>query len=76
VLTSSWHASVDVVSSDICDEDQEKCDYTRSISKKTRQDLDWFMLFRRVIAIRPVLLYYTVEEFVTTNELRGTTYID
>jgi hypothetical protein len=76
MLTPSWHASVDVVSSDICDEDREKCDYTRSISKKTRQDLDWFMLSRRVIAIRPVLLYYAVEEFVTTNKLRGTTYID
>jgi hypothetical protein len=76
MLTPSWHASVDVVSSDICDEDREKCDYTRSISKNTRQDLDWFMLSRRVIVIRPVLLYYAVEEFVTTNKLRGTTYID
>ncbi len=76
MILPSWHISVGIVSLDIFDEDREKYDYVRSISKKTRQDLDWFMLSRRVIAIRSVLLYYAVEEFVTTNELRGTTYID
>jgi hypothetical protein len=32
--------SVDVVSSDIFDEDREKRDYARSISKKTQRDLN------------------------------------
>jgi hypothetical protein len=32
--------SVDVLSSDICDDDQEKRDYTRSISKKARRGFD------------------------------------
>jgi hypothetical protein len=31
---------IDIVTLDICDEDWEKCDYVRSISKKTRQGLD------------------------------------
>jgi hypothetical protein len=51
-------ACVDVVSSDIFHEDQEKRDYARSILKKTRQSLDWFRPSRRVITLRPVSLYY------------------
>jgi hypothetical protein len=33
VLPPSWYTFVDVVSSDICDEDREKHDYARSISR-------------------------------------------
>jgi hypothetical protein len=50
--------SMTFVSSDICDEDREKRDYVRSISKNTRRDLDWFRPSRRVISLRPVLMYY------------------
>jgi hypothetical protein len=66
---------VDVVSSNICDEDREKCDYIRSISKKARRGLDWSRPSRRVIAIHPVSLYYAVRELVTPDELQAATYI-
>jgi hypothetical protein len=52
-----------------------KHDYARSISRKTRRDLDWFRLSRRVIGIRPVLLYYAVEKLVAPDELYTATYI-
>jgi hypothetical protein len=67
---------VDVVSSDIYDEDGEKRDYARSISKKARRVLDWFKPSRRVIALRLVSLYYTVGELVAPDELQVATYID
>jgi hypothetical protein len=67
---------IDVVSSDICDEDREKRDYARSISKKTWRGLDWFSLSRRVITLRSVLMYYTVKKLVAPDELRAATYID
>jgi hypothetical protein len=69
-------ASVDVVSSDICDENKKKYDYVRSISKKTWRDLDWCRHSRRVIGLCLVLLYYTVEEFIGLDELWVATYID
>jgi hypothetical protein len=40
VLPPSWHASVDMSSSDICDKDQEKHDDVRSILKINMMDLD------------------------------------
>jgi hypothetical protein len=67
------------MSSDICDKDLEKHDHERSISKKTRWDLDWFRLSQRVIALRPVLMYYAVKKFiklVAPDELQSVTYID
>jgi hypothetical protein len=39
-------------------------------------DLDWFRPSRRVIALRPVLLYYAMEKLVAPDELWATTYID
>jgi hypothetical protein len=42
----------------------------------TRRGLDWFMPSRRVIALRPVLLYYAVEKSVVPDELRTATCID
>jgi hypothetical protein len=75
-ISRYMNLTVDVVSSDICDEDREKCDYARSISKKTRRYLDWFRPSRRVITLHPVLLYYAVKEFVAPNELWAATYID
>jgi hypothetical protein len=62
--------------SDICDEDREKHDYARSISKKARRDLDWFRLSRRVIVLHPISLYYAMEKLVAPNELRAANYID
>jgi hypothetical protein len=41
----------------------------------TRQGLDWFRPSWRVIALRPVLLYYTMKKLVAPNELWATTYI-
>jgi hypothetical protein len=76
VLPPSWRASVNVVSSDICDVDREKRDYARSISKKIWRDLVWFRSSRRVITLRIVLLYYAVEEFVAPDELQAATYIE
>jgi hypothetical protein len=67
---------VDVVSSDIFDEDWEKRDYTRSISKKTRQGLDWFRPSRGVIALHPVSLYYAMGKLVALYELQATSYIE
>jgi hypothetical protein len=64
------------VSSHICDKDQEKCDYARSILKKARQGLDWFKPSRRVKVICPILLYYAVEKMVVPDELQAVTYID
>jgi hypothetical protein len=64
------------VSSDICDEDQKKRDYARSISKKTRKDSYWFRPSRSIIAIHPVLLYYAVEKLIALDELWAATYID
>jgi hypothetical protein len=57
------------------DEDQRKCDYARSILRKTRRGLDWFRPSRRVIAICPVSLYYAMEKLVALYELRAATYI-
>jgi hypothetical protein len=54
VLPPSWCAYVDVMSSDTCDEDQEKCDDARSISKINTTSLDWFRPSHGVIALRPV----------------------
>jgi hypothetical protein len=42
---------------------------------RTRQDLDWFRPSRRVITLRPILLYYAVERLVAPDELRAATYI-
>jgi hypothetical protein len=67
---------VNVVLSDICDDDREKHNYTRSILKKARQGLDWFRPSRRVIALRPVSMYYAIEKLVVPDELRAATYID
>jgi hypothetical protein len=64
------------VSSDIYDKDRVKHDHARSISKKTRQDIDWFRPSRKVIALRSILLYYAMEKLVAPDELRVTTYID
>jgi hypothetical protein len=62
VLPPSRRASVNVVSSDICDEDRKKRDYARSISRETHRDLDWSRPSRRVIVLRPILMYYAVEK--------------
>jgi hypothetical protein len=67
---------VDVVSSDIFDEDREKHDYTRSISKNARGDVDWFRPPRGAIGLRPVSLYYAVGKLVKPDKLRAATYID
>jgi hypothetical protein len=75
MLPPSCRASVDVMSSDICDEDQEKRDYTRLISKKAQRGLYWGSS-RRVIALRSVSLYYVVGELVALDELRAASYID
>jgi hypothetical protein len=75
-LSPTSHASVNVVTSDICEEDMEKCDYARSISKKTQRGLDWFKLSWRVIALHPALLYYVVKRLVAPDELWAATYID
>jgi hypothetical protein len=42
---------------------------------RIRWDLDWFRPSRRVIALRPVLLYYVVEKLVTPGELRANNFI-
>jgi hypothetical protein len=74
--TFSLFSCVDVVSSDICDEDQEKRDYVRSISKNAWRGLDWFRPSQRVIDLRPVSLYYVVGKLVAPDELWVVTYID
>jgi hypothetical protein len=61
-LSPSWRAFVDVVSSDICDEDWKKHDYVRSILKKVQQGLDWVRPSERVIDLRPISLYYAVKK--------------
>jgi hypothetical protein len=68
--------SLPVVPSNIFDEDREKYDYARSISKKAHRGLDWFRPSRGVIALRLVSLYYAVGKVITPNELRTVTYID
>jgi hypothetical protein len=40
--------------SSTCDEDQEKHDDARSISKRNTVNLDWYMTSREVIVLRPV----------------------
>jgi hypothetical protein len=40
VLSPTWHASVDVVSSNTCDKDQKKCDDARPISRMNTTVLD------------------------------------
>jgi hypothetical protein len=70
------NVTVNVVSSDICDEVREKRNYARSISKKTWQGLDSFGPSQRVKAIRLVLLYYAMEKLFAPDELRAATYID
>jgi hypothetical protein len=57
------------------DEDRRKCDYARSISRKTRRCLDWFRYSQRVTIIHALSVYYAVEKFVTPDKLRATTYI-
>jgi hypothetical protein len=57
------------------DKDQRKHDYARSISRKTRQGLDWFKPSQRVIALRPVSLYYAIEKLVAPDVLWDATYI-
>jgi hypothetical protein len=52
-----------------------KRDYVRSTSRKTRRGLDWFRSSRRVIALRPVSLYYAVKKLVVPDELWAATYI-
>jgi hypothetical protein len=64
------------MSSDIYDEDRKKFNYARLISKKVRQDLDWFRPSQKVIALHPVSLYYVVGELVAPDELWAATYID
>jgi hypothetical protein len=75
-LSPTSHTSVNVVTSDICDEDLEKRDYARSISKKTQRGLDWFKPSWRVIALHPALLYYAMKRLVAPDELWAATYID
>jgi hypothetical protein len=48
--------SIDVVSSDTCDEDREKYDDARSISRMNTTGLDWFRSSRGVIALRLVFV--------------------
>jgi hypothetical protein len=67
---------VNIVSSDICDEDRKKRDYARSISKNAQQCLDWSRPSRRVIALRPVSLYYAIGKLVASDKLQTATYID
>jgi hypothetical protein len=51
------------VSLDICDEDQEKYDDIRSISRMNTVSLDWFNLSRGIIVIHPVfaILCYKIQ---------------
>jgi hypothetical protein len=43
--------------------------------RATQRFLDWFKPSQRVIALRPILLYYAVEKLVALDELWVATYI-
>jgi hypothetical protein len=43
--------------------------------ERTRRNLDWFKPSQSVIALRPVLLYYAMENLVAPDELRAATFI-
>jgi hypothetical protein len=73
-LLPSWHASVDVSSSNICDENREKRNNARSILRMNTMDLDRFRSSRKVIVLRLILLYYAIK-FDAPNKLWITTYI-
>jgi hypothetical protein len=53
---------LDIMSSDICDGDQEKYDDVGSILKMNTVSLDWFRFSRGVIALRLIfaVLYYKI----------------
>jgi hypothetical protein len=73
-LLPSWRASVDVSSSDICDENQEKHNNASSILRMNMMDLDRFGPSREVIALHLILLYYAIK-FDAPNKLWTNTYI-
>jgi hypothetical protein len=55
-LFPTWHASVDIMSSDTCVKDREKYDDVRSISRMNMTVLDCLSSYRRVIAIHLVFI--------------------
>jgi hypothetical protein len=52
---------IDISSSDICNDDQDKCDDVKSILRMNTINLNWFKLSHAVILLRPVLLYYAIK---------------
>jgi hypothetical protein len=60
-LPLSWCTTVDISSSDTCDEDQEKRDDVRSISKRNTTILDWFRPSRGVIVLHQVCVVLCFE---------------
>jgi hypothetical protein len=52
---------IDISLSDICNDDQDKCDDVKSILRMDTINLNWFKLSHAVILLRPVLLYYAIK---------------
>jgi hypothetical protein len=52
---------IDVVPSDLCDEDQEKYDYARSISKRNTMRFRLVQTLSESNSLRPVLMYYAMK---------------